>query len=784
MTTLAYATAFVLGCWWLQQQPVLPSSAGAVAIIPLALLALMCRRLGTRRCAWLCIAGAFAVAGFHWAAAQAYWRLGSGLPPQWDGRDLVVEGVIAEMPQPKARGINVRFDIERVLSTEVGIPSRVILNWYEDRHQPGLAIGGLSAGQRWRLTVRLRRPHGSYNPHGFDLERWLLERNVRATGYVRSNTPRALLRDFVPGPRYFVERIRENVRTRLLAALEGRPYSGVVVALAVGDQRAIPPEQWALFTRTGVNHLMSISGLHITMVAGLAFGLVATAWRRFRSVSGRRPAVSVATAAGLAAAIGYAVLAGFAVPAQRTIFMLAVVAVALWSRWRWTIGSILGLALGLVAVLDPMSVTSPGFWLSFSAVAAIALGSTGRIGQAGWIGAWIRSQWAVTVALVPLLLAMFQQVSIVSPLANAVAIPLVSLLVAPLALLAIVIPVDALAHLAHAVMAICIWFLQLLALAPVAAWQQHAPSAWAVAVALCGAGWLLLPRGFPSKWLGWVAMLPLFLIPPAVPANGEVWVTVLDVGQGLAAVARTRNHTLLFDAGPDYQGAGDTGERIVIPFLRGEGVNHLDALVISHDDLDHSGGALSVLSAMPVTRTLSSLAQSHPVSASSIDAHRCVAGQHWVWDAVDFEMLHPGAQSYNDSRVKDNDRSCVLRIATRGSSALVSADIEKSSERVLLAGAPAKLRADILVAPHHGSRTSSTSEFVAATAPRIVVFPVGHRNRFGHPHPTVAARYRAAGATLLRTDVSGALTFRLGSGDLEVQEWRSARPRYWHDSNL
>jgi competence protein ComEC len=721
------------------------------------------------------------VAGFHWAAAAAYWKLGSGLPAQWEGRDVVIEGVVAEMPQRDARSTRVRFDVERTLTPGAYVPSRVALNWYDDDARTGPLADELRAGQRWRLSVRLRRPHGSYNPHAFDLERWLLERDVRAGGYVQLSAPHTLVDQFVPRPKYFVERMREIVRAHLLAALEGRPYRGVVVALAVGDQQAIPREQWTLFSRTGVNHLMSISGLHITMIASLAFALVAAVWRRFGPLSSRVPAAQAATAVGLGAAIGYSLLAGFAVPAQRTIFMLTVVAVALWSGWRWPIATVLGLALALVAAFDPMSVTSPGFWLSFGAVAAIALAGAGRLARAGWIAALMRSQWAVTVALVPLLLALFQQVSIVSPLANAVAIPMVSLIVAPLALLAIVVPGDAVAQGAHSIMALCIALLQWLALTPGAAWQQHAPPAWTVAVAVCGAGWALLPRGFPARWLGAAAMLPVFLARPALPADGEVWITVLDVGQGLAAVARTRSHTLLFDAGPAYPGGGDAGERIVVPFLRGEGVRALDALMVSHDDLDHAGGALSVLSAMPVAQTLSSLAESHPVNTASPAARRCVAGQIWQWDGVEFEVLHPRADSYNVSRLKDNDRSCVLRIATRDGAALIAADIENRSEQMLLAHASAKLRADIVVAPHHGSRTSSGNAFVAATAPSIVVFPVGYRNRFGHPHPVVLARYRAAGARVLRTDISGALSFRLGSGAIDVEQWRFAQPRYWHN---
>lgn len=782
MTTLGYAFAFVFGCWWLQQQAVLPSMAGAPAVLALALLAVVLRRRGPGLGTALCLAAALAAAGFYWAALSAHWRMGSELATHWEGRDIEVEGVIAAMPEQREHATRVRFDVERVLTPGVEIPSRIALSWYGDPAQPAPDAAGLRAGERWRLTVRLRRAHGNYNPHGFDVERWLLERNLRAGGYVRLDAPRVRTDDLVTHPGYLVARMRENVRTRLLAALADRPYRGVVVALAVGDQQAIPREQWTLFTRTGVGHLMSISGLHITMVAALAFALVSAIWR-LRPFAGRIPAMSAATAAGLGAAVAYSVLAGFAVPAQRTVLMLAIVAGALWSRWRWPTPTVLGLALGLVALFDPMSVASPGFWLSFGAVAAIALAAGGRVRRAGWMRAWLRSQWAVTVALVPLLLALFQQVSLVSPLANAAAIPLVSLVVAPLALAAIAVPVDALAQLAHATMAPGMALLEWLARAPAAAWQQHAPPWWAVAAALSGAGWLLLPRGFPARGLGLLAMLPLFLVRAPGPAHSELWVTILDVGQGLAVLARTSGHALLFDSGPAYAGGGDAGERIVVPFLRGEGIRSLDTLVVSHDDLDHSGGALSVLAALPVMQTLSALPPGHPIHAASASVRPCLAGQHWEWDSVRFEVLHPVAEVYNEPRLKDNDRSCVLRIAARHGTTLITADIETASERMLLARTPARLRADIVVAAHHGSRTSSGQAFVEATAARMTVFAVGYRNRFGHPHPAVTARWRASGARLLRTDVSGAINFRIGQRGIEVEEWRLARPRYWHDSN-
>ncbi|HYN27083.1 MAG TPA: DNA internalization-related competence protein ComEC/Rec2, partial [Burkholderiales bacterium] len=633
--------------------------------------------------------------------------------------------------------------------------------------------------QRWRLSARLRRPHGNANPGGFDFEAWMLERGIRAVGYVRADAPAALIVTRVNRPAYVLERVREAVRSRLLRSLDGRPYAGVIVALAVGDQRAIQPIQWRIFTRTGVNHLMSISGLHITMVASLAYLLVLRLWRRSETLTLRLPAVRAAAAAGLAAALAYAALSGFAVPAQRTVFMLGIVAAALWLGWMTRPLAVLAAAAALVILVDPIAVISAGFWLSFGAVAVIMLAGGGRIGRFSWLGAWARTQWAVTLALVPLLLAMFQQVSLVSPIANAIAIPLVSLVVVPLTLLAAVLPLDSIAHAAHAVMAFCMGVLETLDRVPDTVWQQHAPPSWAVPLAMLGALWMLLPRGFPARWVGAGFLLPLFLSLPPRPLPGELWLTVLDVGQGLAVVARTQGHALLYDTGPAFSDQVSAGDRIVVPYLRASGVRRLDGVIVSHDDLDHSGGALAVLQAMPVQWLSSPLSAVHPISEAAAHARRCSAGERWEWDGVAFEMLHPDAESYNEFDFKDNDRSCVLRIVSPYGAVLLPADIERRSEIRLLRISPERLSAEVLIAPHHGSRTSSTPEFVRAVAPRLVVISAGYRNRFGHPHPTVVRRYREQGSELVRTDLVGAVLVKMGSSGIETSGWRQLERRYW-----
>jgi competence protein ComEC len=781
---VAVVLCFVAGVAWLQVQPQLPERTLLLGFVPLlGMLLLRPRHSAVRRlrhaCVWMLAAGL----GFSWAAFMAGMRLADELPALWEGRDIRVTGVIATLPQPIQRGLRFELEVETVATPQARVPARVSVAWYGNGRGEGeaAALPAPHAGERWRMTLRLRRPHGPANPHGFDYEAWLLERGIRATGYVRPNDAPQRLAAFVPRPAYAVEALRERVRTRILEALNGAPYAGVIAALVMGDQRAIPASQWTVFTRTGINHLMSISGLHVTMVAALLSSLAYFAWRRSGSLPTRLPARRAAAVAGLAGALSYAAVAGYAVPAQRTVYMLAVTAMALWLGQATSAAAVLALALLVVVVLDPWAVLSPGFWLSFGAVAAILYVGTGRLRPPHWLLGWARTQWAVTLGLVPVLLAMFQQMSLVSPLANAFAIPVVSLLVVPLALAGTVLPVDAVLHGAHFLMACTMAALEWLAALPAGVWEQHAPPPWTIVAALVGIAWSLLPAGFPARWLGLLLLLPLFTEVPPGPRPGSVRVAVLDVGQGLAAVVRTANHALLYDAGPMYSPEADSGSRIVVPYLRATGIRRLDGVVVTHADNDHAGGMAAVLDAVPARWMASSLPPEHPLHGRIGRSLRCFAGQHWEWDGVSFDMLHPAWSSYAAARMKSNDRSCVLRIAAAGRRMLLAGDAEARSEREMIARDRARLRAEILLVPHHGSTTSSTPEFVAAVAPQTAIFTVGYRNRFGHPRPEVLQRYLDLGSRLLRSDRHGALQLELSPDRMELRIERALRRRYWQD---
>ncbi|MBI2311131.1 MAG: DNA internalization-related competence protein ComEC/Rec2 [Betaproteobacteria bacterium] len=775
--------AFVCGAWLLQWQPELPALSWAWGVIPL----FFAGAVAVERPAWLAVMGkavlcaAFFSAGFFWAAWLAQLRLADALPADWEGRNVELVGVVAGLPQQRDYGLRFDLDVEAVKTAGAHVPRRIGLTWYNEAGDGGPRVAPVRAGERWQLRVRLRRPHGSANPHGFDYEAWLLERNIRAVGYVRAEGDNRRTDALAESFAYRVQHWREGFRERFRAARADAPYAGVLIALAIGDQQAIPQDQWKVFTRTGVNHLMSISGLHVTMVAGLAFFLAAWLWTRSARLTLAVPARKVGALAGAAAALGYALMAGFAVPTQRTVFMLAAVALALWLGRLSAPFHVLAIALFLVTLADPWAVLAPGFWLSFGAVALIFYVSVGRTGKPTLVRGWWRTQWAVTLGLTPPLLALFQQVSLVSPVANAVAIPVVSLVVVPITLLGAVIPWDGLLWIAHQVMAGCMAFLVWLSELPDAVWEQHAPPPWTVAVALLGVAWLLLPKGFPSRWIGAAGLAPMFLVLPPAPGPGEAWLTVLDVGQGLSVVARTHRHALLYDTGPGFAADANSGNRIIVPFLRGEGVRRLDLLVLSHDDTDHHGGTVSVLQALPVETVISSLAPLHPLLGDVAMADPCYAGQEWDWDGVRFTVLHPAVESFANPRIRDNDRSCVLKISVGAASVLLTGDIERRGEAELLARARGELRATVLVVPHHGGKSSSGREFVEAVSPRAAVFTAGYRNPFGHPRPEVVARYRGVGAEVYRSDRDGAVILTADATGIRVQSFRDRRRRYWQE---
>ena len=771
--------AFAAGVLWLQTQAALPD--GAMLFDMAAIGALCCAASAAKaRLRWALPVGAF-LFGIVWAGWLAGYRMADQLPLSSEGRDIDVVGVVAEMPQITDRGMRFRFAVE---GSSLPVPRQISLAWYArraaDDDVPEAAPVAVHAGERWRFRVRLKRPHGNLNPDGFDFEAWLFERGIRATGYVRVAPDAAPRESFVPSFNAYVERLRECLRDRYLAVLGDRPYSGILIALSVGDQQAIAPGLWQRFSRTGLTHLMSISGLHITMVAGLFYMLTGWLWRRSARLPLYLPAQHAAALGGMVAALAYCLLAGFAVPAQRTLYMLTTVAVASQLRRRLATRQVLAIALLVVLLLDPWAVLSAGFWLSFGAVALLFYTGSGRLAPGHWLIQWGRAQWAMLAGMLPLLLALFQQFSLVSPLANALAIPVVSFIVTPLTLLAALPGLQFLLWPAYWVTQLLMVVVAFLADLPGAIWQQHAPPMWATALALIGTAWLMLPRAVPARWVGVLLYLPLLFVPPERTLAGDMKMTVLDVGQGLAVHIQTHAHDLVFDTGPSFSQDADSATRVLVPYLRAAGVQKLDGLVVSHEDNDHEGGADSLLQAVPTGWLLSSLPFEHPLAAAPVRHIACSDGQHWQWDDVSFEVLHPSAAQYLHPSPKANNMSCVIRVVSQHGSAMLTGDIETVDEMRLLQRHAAELHSDVLLAPHHGSNSCSSPEFITAVGASRGVFTVGYRNRFGHPRPNVVARYRERNVQMFRSDEDGAVSFDFGAGGIRIEREREQRKRYWH----
>ncbi len=706
----------------------------------------------------------FLIAGIVSASWRADALLADELPRALEGRDLVIEGAVADLPQVTDYGYRFPFDVHtsRDGERDVKIPARILLSARAGEVVP-------RAGESWRLQVRLKRPHGFQNPGGFDYEAYLLRQGIRARGNVRAWQQRLPS----PAPRYAVDRVREAIGERIRAALPDHPQAGIVEALANGHARGIERRQWDVLRRTGTLHLVAISGLHISLVAAIAFFIGRWLW----SLPGRTvlwlPAQQAGAIAGFMAAAGYAALAGFVVPTQRALIMAAVVFGALLWRRRFASTQVLAAALLAVLAYDPLAVHAPGFWLSFAAVAVIFL--VMREDDRAWWKRWISLQWAIAIGLLPITLVLFQQISLVGPFANTVAIPVFDLLAVPLVLAGIALSgvglegVAALAWQAAAGLLNLLWpVLEWLSTPSWGQWWQPQPPAWATVCAVVGVLLLLAPRGMPGRWVGAVWLLPVLLVRPPGPAAGEVWMTLLDVGQGLAVVVRTQHRTVVFDTGPRYSSSFDAGESVVVPYLRQAGVRRIDRLVVSHGDRDHAGGMESLLAALPVDRVMSSV----PAIASH---ERCVAGRGWSWDEVQFEILNPPDGVIGSH----NNDSCVLLITSRHGRILLPADIEKKTERWLVETLGRGLQADVLVAPHHGSRSSSSQRFLETVRPRLVLIPVGYRNAYRHPHPAVVERYRALGVRQLDSPAGGAIELRLRAGGMETGLYRIDHRRYW-----
>lgn len=711
--------------------------------------------------------------GFAWVGVQAALVLSAQLPPSVEKQELSIEGRIVNLPEAEARRTRFRFRVDDNANQPEPLRGKLLqLSWYDayEATEPGPRTQ-LQAGARWQLQVRVRAPRGLANPGGFDSERHALAQRLAATGYVRNpETARQL------APPVGINAWREQMSARIEAAVSSAS-SRYVRALALGDTQALADEDWEMLRASGLTHLIAISGFHVGLVAGFFALCGAGLWRLFPTWARVVPRPQAAGFAALLGACGYAAVAGFALPTVRTVLMIAVVVVARLSRRPARVVDSLALALIAVLLFDPLSFLAAGFWLSFAGVAWLVW----CLPQSQhWARGFLSAQGVATLGLLPLTVILFGQASLAGPFANLVAIPWWSLVVVPLSLLGT--GLEALhAGWGSGAWRAAAWCFDLswplfvaMAESRFALWWLPEARWYALPLALVGAFWMLLPRGIPGKGLALLLWLPLLWPDRELPAHGEVELLVIDVGQGLSVLVRTRQHALLYDAGPAVRDGFDAGERAVVPALRALGVARLDRVVISHGDNDHAGGFQAVRNVMPIAQSLSP--EGSPVL---VDAP-CVAGQGWRWEGVDFRFLHPTAHF----PYLGNEASCVLRIETAHGAALLTGDIGEVIERALLHRDPGALRADVVLAPHHGSGGSSDPGFVAATGAKLALVANGFGNRFGHPRAEVVNRWRAQGAEVLETAESGAIRVWLGQGGLQVRERRPFRARLWDAARL
>ncbi len=747
----------VLGVQIASALPPWPAAAG---------LALTAGACAYRR--WIFCAAA--CAGSAWALAFALFRMADALPPELEKTDILIEGYIAAIPETRETETRFEFDVEAVDEpAHAAVPRHIRLAWYRNAVVP-------EAGERWRLKVRLKPPRGMMNPGGMDYEGWLFSRNIRATGYVRDSAENQRL-GRKPGWRD-VESWRQALHDRLMSVLAGREFAGVLEALAMGSESGITAAQWDLLRRTGTTHLVAISGSHIALIAGWCFVLVRAAASRFGGGRWSPPAVAAMFALG--AALLYSALAGFAIPTRRALIMIAIVTGGILGRRHMQPLHTLGLACLAVLTADPLAALAPGFWLSYTAVALIWLTLAHRLGRPGPVATLWRMNWATSLGLAPLLLLFFGQIPLASPLANLLAIPVIGLIVIPLTLIGSLLlwidtttaamVFDIAEFLLHWTWRVLEW----LGAPASVVWNRPQPPFWTIPLALLGTGLLLAPRGFPSRWLGLVLVLPALTRTADRLPPGAFELTVLDVGQGSSAVVRTRHHALVFDTGSRLSERFDMGSAVIVPFLRHAGVHRVDTLVISHGDNDHSGGTGSLLRSMPAGLLYSSAPELLPPNRGI----SCLTGQDWTWDGVRFAFLSPELQGEGN----DNDQSCVLAVSNRRHRVLFTGDIERLAELRLVQRYGQTLASDILVVPHHGSKTSSTGTFLRRVRPRYALISAGYRNRFGFPHPDVLRRLRETSAVVLNTANEGAITFRLDpGGDLAPpRSYRREHRRYWN----
>lgn len=758
---LAWTLAFTAGIYYLLQFSTMPS-LWVLLILPIFFL--LNRYFSVFRFVLL-----FSL-GFSWALLRIGSDVSHSLIPELESRVVQLTGRVSSMPIIYDDHVQFAFDVIDIVDIQEKhyiSPGIVRLNWYKTNVMP-------APGEQWMLSTKLKRPYSFMNPGGFDYETWMLRQGIKATGYVKKSKTNQMLGE---SNGYFMQRLRHKLSQKIKATID-KPLLGLVLALSLGDRSQLNLNQWRVLTQTGTNHLIAISGLHLGLIAGLFYFLTQTFWRQFYFATQIIPAPIIASILAFVAAFFYAALAGFSLPTQRALIMIAVFLLGLLSSRRFLVSDVVCIAVVLILLLDPFSILAVDFWLSFTAVILILYITRYRISGQSPLRRWLRLQCLLSLALSPFLIFWFNQFPLYSIFANLIAIPIIGFIVVPLVLLAMVLlfpsprSAEFIYEFVGKISNLHWTYLDFLsqqnyAIIPVAVSDKGS-----LIIAIIGVVILLMPKGLPGRWIGLFFLLPLLFPIRANLDSGEFKFNLLDVGQGLSAVIQTRNKTLVYDAGAKFSERFNIGDAVIKPFLRDKGITQLSMLMISHGDNDHIGGANTLIEQFKIDRILTSV----PEKLSITSAELCHAGQQWDWDEVEFEVLHPSIES----DFTGNNASCVLKVSSQHGSVLLTGDIEKQAEKSLIINMHEQLKVDILLAPHHGSKTSSTNEFIATVAPEHAVISAGYRNRFGFPKQDIMSRYEAHGVETLVTYMTGEISVKFSTAGIIIEQFRPKNHRFWH----
>ncbi len=744
---LVYLLNFILGLaaseWF---SHLLFYSIFIVNLIALSILGIF-GGTGTRYFLRFLLCTAFFIAGFFYPLFYEKFTNPWDLPTSLIKKSVLVEGYIDSIPKQAKRFS--QFEFSTTIFNGKPLHTKLKLSWYNNTQV-------FRAGEKCVLPLRLKPAHGLKNPGIFDYEKYLKSNNIRATGYVIERENPRCVND--PPWNYYLLKTRQSIQETISKGINIDNIAGLIAALTVGSRTEMTSNQWKTLQNTGTSHLMAISGLHVAFIASLIYFIVNFVWRLFPFAMRRFPAQKSAALVSMFCAIIYGFLAGFSLPTQRAVIMIVVLIGFEFFNKSTNVAQRLLWAAAIILLFQPLAISQASFWLSFAAVAWICFGVIGYQKLAKW-RLWMRVQWVCFLGLLPITLQYFHQISVVTFLANGLAIPWVGIIIVPLCFIASILFFF---HLKIAeglfwIIAYLFWplwkILVYLGNLHFAVWHQSVLNPMIFFSCMIAVVLFLAPKRWPGKWLGGIFALPLFFYSHEKPAMGDVWLTVLDVGQGLASVVQTEHHTLIYDAGPKTYGGFDSGESIVVPFLRRIGVSHLDMMIISHGDNDHRGGAPAILSAFPTDSLLSS----EPQKLADFAAKNCFDGQSWTWDGVDFSIINPPK---NEAYLRNNS-SCVLQVRAHGQAILLPGDIEKEGEALLLTHYPKVLESIVMLAPHHGSKTSSTQAFLAAVRPKYIIAATGFYNQFHFPSPQVLARYATFHAKLLDTATEGAIQVRV-----------------------